>query len=157
MTDASYFHMRRSLSGTLEAAVWPNGVRLKPFSEGCAGGCHALLELAYEKGGGSVPAFEDWWTSLSQDGEYDPALCFPVYGDDGGLLGFAQCWTSGFVKDLGVHPDHRRRGIGRALLTHIFQIFRRRGVEAVSLKVEASNPSGAVQFYEDLGLRRIAD
>ena len=129
--------MRRSLTGPLEAAVWPDGTRLKPFSEGCARDCHALLELAYRDGGGSVPAFGAWWTSLSQDGEFDPALCF--------------------VKDLGVHPGHRRRGIGRALLTHIFQVFRLRGIEAVSLKVEASNPSGAVQFYQNLGMRRIAD
>jgi ribosomal protein S18 acetylase RimI-like enzyme len=157
VTGAAYFHMRRSLTGSLEAAVWPDGTRLKPFSEGCARDCHALLELAYRDGGGSVPAFGAWWTSLSQDGEFDPALCFPVYDGETRLAGFAQCWTSGFVKDLGVHPGHRRRGIGRALLTHIFQVFRLRGIEAVSLKVEASNPSGAVQFYQNLGMRRIAD
>lgn len=149
--------MRRPLSGTLAAPVWPDGTRLEPFSEGCARDCHALLALAYKHGGGSVPVFGEWWASLSQDSEYDPALCFPVQGGDGRLVGFAQCWTSGFVKDLGVHPDHRRRRIGRALLTHIFQVFHQRGIKAVSLKVETSNPSGAVQFYEDLGMRRIAD
>ena len=157
MTDTPYFHMRRPLTGFLEAAVWPEGTRLKSFSEGCAGECHALLELAYKDGGGTVPAFREWWMSLSQDSDYDPTLCFPVYDGEGRLVGFAQCWITGFVKDLAVHPNHRRRGVGRALLTHIFQVFQQRGVKAVCLKVEASNPSGAIQLYEDLGMRRIAD
>jgi ribosomal protein S18 acetylase RimI-like enzyme len=105
----------------------------------------------------AAPPFEDWWSSLSNDGEYDPDLCFPVRDRNGGLVGFAQCWTTGFVKDFVVHPRHRRRGIGRALLLHIFRIFRERGAEAVDLKVQTDNPSGAVRFYESLGMMKVSD
>jgi ribosomal protein S18 acetylase RimI-like enzyme len=156
VTDVPYLYMRRPLTGLLEAAIWPEGTQLISFSEDCARACHTLLELAYQDGGGSVPAFAKWWGSLAQDSEYDPALCFPVHDGEGRLVGFAQCWTTGFVKDLVVHPSHRRRGIGRALLTHIFQVFRQKGAKAVCLKVEASNRSGAIQLYENLGMCRVA-
>jgi ribosomal protein S18 acetylase RimI-like enzyme len=57
---------------------------------------------------------------------------------------------------LVVHPRYRRRGIGRALLLHIFSVFQRRGFPAVDLKVLINNRSGAVQLYESLGMFLIA-
>lgn len=151
-----YIEMRRDVSGRLDSAIWPEGTKLKCFAEGCALESHGLLELAYRVGGGSVSAFREWWTLLSHDAEYDPTLCFPVYSRTNHIVGFAQCWRTGFVEDLAVHPDHRRQGIGKALLTHIFQVFQRREVKVVSLKVEATNPSGATNLYEKLGMRRLA-
>ena len=148
--------MRRLLGETIAAPIWSDGLHLKDFTPACARDIHALLELAYAKGGGSVPSFEAWWRALSQDSEYDPALCFPVYQEEK-LVGFAQCWTSAFVKDLVVHPDFRKRGIGRALLLHIFQVFQRWGARAVDLKVQPDNPSGAVRFYTSLGMLRVSD
>jgi ribosomal protein S18 acetylase RimI-like enzyme len=117
---------------------------------------HALLELAYADSEGSVSSFEEWWPSLAQDSEYDPTLCFLACDRAGSLVGFAQCWTTAFVKDLVVHPRYRRRGIGRALLLHIFSVFQRRGFPAVDLKVLINNRSGAVQLYESLGMFLIA-
>jgi ribosomal protein S18 acetylase RimI-like enzyme len=148
--------MRRALYEPLAAPIWPDGAHLKNFTPGLAGDAHALLQLAYADGGGSVPAFEEWWTRLSGDGEYDPSLCFLACDADGNLAGFAQCWTLGFVKDFVVHPRHRRRGIGRVLLLHVFHVFQARGTQAVDLKVQADNP-GALRFYESLGMLRVSD
>jgi ribosomal protein S18 acetylase RimI-like enzyme len=149
--------MRRPLGEAVAAPIWPDGLDLKDFTQDAARDAHALLELAYANGGGSVPAFQAWWRALSQDSEYDPDLCFPVYEEEEKLVGFAQCWTSAFVKDLVVHPDFCKRGIGRALLLHIFQVFQRRGARAVDLKVQPDNPSGAAQFYANLGMLRVSD
>jgi ribosomal protein S18 acetylase RimI-like enzyme len=149
--------MRRRLGAPVEAPAWPDDVRLKAFTQWRAADAHALMELAYAVGGGSVPAFAQWWGHLSQDGEYDPALCFLVCDADQETIAFAQCWTSAFVKDFVIHPHHRRRGIGQALLLHIFGIFQARGAQAVDLKVLVDNPSGAIPFYESQGMDCIQD
>ena len=146
--------MRRALYEPLAAPIWPDSVHLKNFTPGLAEDAHALLQLAYADGGGTVPAFEDWWTGLSSDSEYDPSLCFLACDADGNFAGFAQCWTLGFVKDFVVHPRHRRRGIGRALLSHVFHVFRARGIAAVDLKVHTGNMAG-IRLYESLGMLRV--
>lgn len=157
MTELPHLRMRRRLDESVGDPIWPEEVHLDAFTEDHAAEMHWLLELAYADGGGSVPPFAEWWSSLSRDSEDHPGLCFPVRDGNSGLVGFAQCWTTGFVKDFVVHPRYRRRGIGRALLLHIFRIFRERGAEAVDLKVQTDNPSGAARFYESLGMLRISD
>lgn len=151
MTEPPYILMQRGLHDLPPERAWPDGIRLEQFTHAMARDAHALLETAYASGGGRVPDFENWWTALSSDAEYAPDLCFPVRDRGGQLAAFAQCWTSGFVKDFAVHPDWQRRGIGRALLLHVFQVFRMRGAIAVSLKVEADN-ARALQFYQSLRL-----
>jgi ribosomal protein S18 acetylase RimI-like enzyme len=144
--------MRRSLRGPIDEPVWPGDVTLEVFSGSRAAEVHALLELAYANGGGSVASFDEWWPGLVGDKEYDPNLVFPACDAAGIIVGVAQCWTSAFVKDLVIHPGFRRRGLGRALLLHVFHVFRERGDEAVELKVRTDNPSGALHFYENLGM-----
>ena len=149
--------MRRSLREPIALPIWPEGVHLKTFSESQAAEVHALLELAYANGGGAVDAFEEWWPALSTDSEYSPDLCYPVYAGGGAIVAIAQCWTNPFIKDLAVHPGWRRRGIGRALLLHVFRVFQERGAVAVDLKVQTHNPSGAVQLYRSLGMFEISN
>ncbi len=151
MTERPFIRMRRRLGEPIAAPIWPNGFAPMDFTKPAE--FHALLQLAYADGGGSVPAFEAWWRQLSGDSEYDPALCFLVCDDAGEFAAAAQCWTSAFVKDFAVHPRYRRRGCGRALLLHIFRVFQERGAQAVDLKVERDNPSGAAFFMKAWGWR----
>lgn len=54
---------------------------------------------------------------------------------------------------LAVSPDHRRRGVGSALLDALLQRAKRDGHAAVSLSVEADNP--AFHLYETHGFERV--
>jgi ribosomal protein S18 acetylase RimI-like enzyme len=54
------------------------------------------------------------------------------------------------LTELVVHPDHRRLGIGRALVQFVAQEAVARDVPAVTLGVVASNPE-AHAFYQALG------
>jgi ribosomal protein S18 acetylase RimI-like enzyme len=56
----------------------------------------------------------------------------------------------GWIYAVAVAPEHRRRGIGSALLRRIEALLKERGCLNVNLQVLASNP-GAVAFYETLG------
>ncbi len=144
--------MRRSLTTPFPAPKWPDGIVLASFEERHALAAHKLLTEAYASGGGGVPSrFVDWWTSVSTDEEFDPALCFVALDASGEMAGFALCWTSSFVKDIAVAKTHRRKGIGQALLLTAFAALKARGHEQVGLKVELDNPSGAQRLYESLG------
>lgn len=143
--------MRRVLTTPVMSPAWPEGARQVMFTPEHAADVCALLAAAYADGGGSVLPFAQWWTAVSHDAEFDPALCFVAQDASGRLIGVAQCWTSAFVKDLAVHSDWRRRGLGRALLHYAFHIFSMRGAGAVDLKVEAGN-AAAIALYESLGM-----
>jgi len=142
--------MRKMLDDSFGPPVWPEGVDLTGLEPDTAAEVHALLDMAYRGGEGMVAPFSEWWDGLRSDMEFDPALCF-LASDSGGIVGVAQCWTSGFVKDLAVHPRRRGQGIAAALLLHAFAVFKERGVTAVDLKVlELNTP--AVQLYLRLGM-----
>ena len=56
----------------------------------------------------------------------------------------------GWVYSLAVLPEHRRGGIGTALVLRLEQDFAERGCLKVNLQVRASN-AGVIAFYEKLG------
>ena len=62
-------------------------------------------------------------------------------------------WAS--VDDVFVHPDHRNRGIGHALIASVEGWARQKGANGVSLQVAAANARGR-RFYEELGFREIS-
>ncbi len=151
-TSEGTLRLRRELDGSLQPPHWPDGVAVRTLLPADAPVIHRLLEAAYAHGGGSVAGFERWWEALRADDEFDPSLCFLAVDEDDGLLGVAQCWTSAFLKDLAVHPEARRRGIGENLLRHVFGVFRDRGAAYVDLKVDAGNLT-ARRLYERAGMR----
>jgi ribosomal protein S18 acetylase RimI-like enzyme len=51
-----------------------------------------------------------------------------------------------------VRRPWRGRGLGRALLLHTFAEFQRRGMNRISLGVDAENPTGATRLYESVGM-----
>jgi len=56
------------------------------------------------------------------------------------------------VVTLDVHPDHRRRGLGKALLDTLLEHLSRDGAFESRLEVDAGN-AGAIAFYQALGFR----
>jgi ribosomal-protein-alanine N-acetyltransferase len=89
---------------------------------------------------------------------------FLVATGDAGLLGYVVSDTTpnygrdiGHVKDLAVHPDARRRGLGRRLLDRALAVLAASGAGLVKLEVRATNEA-ALALYRDEGfepLRRV--
>ena len=142
--------LRKILDETLVAPHWPEGFAMRCFEPGDARPLHALLSEVFDDGADGP--FDEWWPRISDDPEFDPALCFLVIDAKGRLAAAALCWTSAFVKDLAVHPEARGKGIGEALMWQAFATFRDRGAAHVDLKTNTVENAAAVRLYERLGM-----
>ena len=58
----------------------------------------------------------------------------------------------GHVIAIAVHPEHRRKGIGRKLMETVLQEFKKLGVKKVYLEVRVNNLP-ALRLYEKLGFK----
>ena len=54
------------------------------------------------------------------------------------------------IHNVAVHPDYRRHGVGRGMLSHIVREAGRIGSESITLEVRKSN-EGAQALYRSLG------
>lgn len=135
------------------APSWPDGVSVRTYDATDGRAVHALLDEAYLGWDEEyVPvSHEDWLAFMTGDESFDPA-CWFLAEAAGGLAGVALNWKDGWVKDLAVRDDWRRRGLGEALLRHTFRELWRRGVHRVGLKVDSDNGTGAPRLYERLGM-----
>lgn len=147
--------LRRDLKAPMSKPNWPKAFAVRTLQEGDATSVHALLNLGAADYGGEATSFDDWWASLSGNPEFDPALCFLAVDDRQKVVGVAQCWTSAYLKDLAVHPEARRCGIGENLLWQVFQVFRQGGASHVDLKVLADNVA-ARRLYDRVGMVPVA-
>jgi ribosomal protein S18 acetylase RimI-like enzyme len=154
--SAETWLMQMALDGEIPEPRWPEGMRLRTFTGAEARAIKDLLDTAYaQEPGFTEEPFEDWEKFMFGDSSFEPESWFVVEAEDGSLAAAALNWKEGFVKDLVVHPDHRRKGLGAALLHHTFRHFKARGLEEVSLKTDSTNTSQAWRLYERLGMRTI--
>jgi mycothiol synthase len=86
---------------------------------------------------------------------YDPTRELLVVAPDGSFAGFAVLWFDrvnkiGLFEPLGTHPDHRRIGIGKALLAAGMREMKEARLETASVGYEESNP-GSGPLYRGMG------
>ena len=85
-----------------------------------------------------------------------PNLCV-VAERDGALLAYADGFLAGEggdVASVATHPDHRREGLGRAVLSAFLAEAARRGASVIHLEVAEGN-AGALALYRRLGFARV--
>lgn len=66
------------------------------------------------------------------------------------VISTAEGAPSAWIEDIVVHPDYRRRGIGRQLLDHLLAWAKQRGATRAQLVSDKDN-AGAELFYGGLG------
>ncbi len=133
------------------------GVEVRNLASGEERAFHAVFERSFSGAWGHVErTFEDWWPRMNEVGSGDPAMLF-VADRRGELVGEASCvperFGGGWVGTLGVLPELRGQGIGKALLQRVFASFWERGERRVALAVDAENDTGAPRLYESVGMR----
>ena len=82
-----------------------------------------------------------WWSETGQ-----------LPQDCGTIQGIGVTERSGSIQNIGVVPEHRGLGLGRALVVKSLQGFALAGIERVVLEVTANNLT-AVELYRSLGFR----
>lgn len=150
------YRMWLDLDAEPPAPRLPAGVSVRAYRDEDARSLHEFIELAYAQNNERIQPFDQWLHFMTQHGEFDPAY-WHLAESGGRLAGCALTWAPyerrGWVKDLAVHPEHRRRGLGEALLHHAARAYRAAGVERVGLKVDSDNPNRAARLYERVGYR----
>ncbi|WP_067799288.1 ribosomal protein S18-alanine N-acetyltransferase [Actinomadura formosensis] len=128
------------------------GVVLRPMTGADLPAVHRLERLLFP---------EDAWSEEMLRGELadQPRTRHYVVaeGPGGEIVGYAGLAAAGGqadVQTIGVRADHRKNGIGAALLTELLDEAVRRGSEAVFLEVRADNDA-ARRLYERFGFARV--
>ncbi len=154
--DRDVLRMWRRLDAAIPEPRWPAGVRVRTYDDADGERVHALLDTCYAGWDATYVAVPhgDWLAFMTDHAEFDPALWF-VVERDGELVACALHWqehqSSGWVKDIVVAESERGHGLGTSLLHHALHAYSERGVDRVGLKVDSSNPTGALQLYARVG------
>ncbi len=155
--DREILRMWRPLNGDLPEPMWADGISVRTYAPADGERVQAVLDAQYGGWDADYVArpHDAWLAFMTQHDDFDPAMWF-LAERDGELVGCALHWKEskerrGWVKDIAVSSSERGKGIGRALLHHAFRAYAERGVEQVGLKVDSTNPSGALQLYDRLG------
>lgn len=152
-----FWRMQIKFDGPPEAPVWPEGLRVADARAGVdERAVFEASEEAFQDHFQFQPRmeFEEWERQRKRYG-FDPTLWTVVWdGDQIAATGLGRMTTegTGWVSILGVRRPWRGRGLGRAILQHLFQRFYERGIPSVALGVDAANPTGATRLYESAGM-----
>jgi mycothiol synthase len=154
-----FFRMRIDLDAAPSAPTWPAGITVRAPVPGEERAVFDAVEAAFADHWEWTPEdYDEWEHHLLRSGDFDPAL-WQLACDGDEIAGVCICRVApgdrelGWVRELGVRPPWRRRGLGTALLLGAFGLFWERGMRAVGLGVDGENTTGAVRLYESAGMR----
>jgi mycothiol synthase len=151
-----HWRMEIKLSEAPPAAVFPPGIELRPFvrEEHARAVWEAETEAFRDHWGSHEVDFDHWQHKKLGKPGFDPTLWMIAWDGDQ-VAGFSQNRLRmgiGWVGTLGVRRPWRKHGLGLALLNHSFGEFYKRGMSAIGLGVDASNPTGATRLYQRAGM-----
>lgn len=157
----SFLRMVVTHQGPPPPPSWPLGIQARQLSVAAEGPAfHACLNRAFAEEWKFHPEpYEIFARRRLGAARFDESLCWVAWKDEV-AVGITLCdWKRmgdwGWISSLGVVPEWRRRGLGRALLLASFGEFWRRREPTVALGVDTQNPSGASRLYERAGMREL--
>ncbi|WP_435831096.1 GNAT family N-acetyltransferase [Polymorphospora rubra] len=157
-----YARMSRPLAGVSTTPPTPPAgvvVRLvDPSSDDDMRAFHRVLDTAFRDTPDYDPmTYEHWRERIAalQSVAYDEWFVATVDGVPAGVLQSSDQGTDddeGWVRYLAVLREHRKRGIGAALLGHAFAVYAGKGRKQAGLGVDLSNPTEAARLYLSVGM-----
>jgi mycothiol synthase len=155
------YAMFLDLDSPIRVPELPDGVHIRAFVHGKdETSMYKAIRESFEDDWPDAPNDPEKWIKMHQSVPwYDPDLWLLAFvGDEvvGGAMNRTQ-WRAqkdtGWVKNIGVVRQHRKHGIGAAMLLQTANLFRERGRRRMVLGVSVDNPTGAPDFYRRLGMR----
>ncbi len=158
-----YFEMTRSDLDDLPVRELPEGVRMRPVTEDVVRQVLAADSEAFQDHWGARESTEADIQRTLGDPDNDLSLWQAAWAGDevvGCVLAIifpadnaAEGIRRGWLERASVRRLWRRQGIASALMTGALRELRRRGMDSVSLGVDADSPTGALSLHESLGFR----
>jgi mycothiol synthase len=150
--------MLRSAQAPVADCALPAGVAIRPLAgENEVGAYVDLQRVVFESKNMTV----GWRSRTLRQPQYAPDLDLVAVAPDGGLVAFCICWldqdtdqASGQVEPLGVHPDWRKSGLGRAILSEGLRRLQAHGASRIYVKTD-NYRNAALELYESAGFRVI--
>ena len=105
----------------------------------------------------------DWSTrkvvSIADDCAAQPDGVFVASDAAGAIVGYVTTRLNpvsriGWIPNLAVDPAHQGKGVGRALLHHALDHFRRSGMQVAKIETLDQNPAGQA-LYPSLGFKEV--
>lgn len=153
----TYWRMSIPLEDVPRPPAWPEGVSVRTFDqERDTRAVFTLVQEAFSDNERHTPeSFEEWQAFMIDREVFEPGLWF-IAESNGEIVGCVLCpdyQDEGWIRQLAVARDWRRRGLGTALLHQAMVEFRRRGRRELGLVVDSWNRTGAKELYERAGMR----
>lgn len=152
----TYWRMSMPLDERPPPPAWPEGVLVRTFDqERDTRAVFALVQDAFaDNERHTAESFEEWQAFMIDREAFEPGLWF-IAESKGEIVGCVLCPNyedEGWVRQLAVARDWRRRGLGTALLRQAMSEFSRRGRREIGLVVDSWNRTGAKDLYERAGM-----
>lgn len=160
----NFLYMRVDLSKPIPGPQLPRGITLHTYKDyPDLKAFYRTIDEAFHDHWGHIPLPEEhglqqWRKNMLDDPEFDPTLWFlAIDGENAAAAALCNPTTfseqdTGYVMDLGVKRQWRKKGLALALLYHIFTEFHKRGRTYVALDVDAQSLTGATRLYEKAGM-----
>jgi len=153
----TFHRMRLDLTAPTPPVAFPAGIEIRPFRTSVdEPAMHRTIEEAFEGHFRFAPEpHEDWVSRRMTQPGFDPSLWLIAWDGAepaGGVLPYV-FGDLGWIRELGVRPAWRGRGIGKALLLEAFRALEGKGRRRLSLGVDSANATGAIGLYEAVGMR----
>lgn len=153
--DRHMVYFRRSLSGSLDGPLLPEGFSIRTSR----GEEDARLRATCSHAAfGSTKPFEDYWPRtlrFMQSPVYVPEHELFVVAPGGEVASYCIIWTDettkvGHFEPVGTHPDFQRRGLGKYLLFDALRRLKAQGMQQADVFTNSDNES-AIPLYESVG------
>ncbi len=160
-----YARMQRSLEDVPPTPPsTPDGVAIRPVDPADDAEMrtfHEILDRAFRDTPDYQPrSYEQWreWLDGQPSVAWDEWLVATVDGTPAGILQSSDQSVQegeGWVKMLAVPREHRRRGVGEALLRRAFAVYAAKGRTKAGLGVDLENPTQPASLYQAVGMAPI--
>ncbi|MDP9185151.1 MAG: GNAT family N-acetyltransferase [Actinomycetota bacterium] len=139
----------------------PAGVQVRTFETGRdERTLWEVEESAFAEHFGFAPSpYESFEAEWYRSEDWDPSrvLLAEVGGRVVGELAWFDAKPDGYIANLGVLKEYRRRGIAKTLLKIAFADAAAAGFERATLSVDTENATGAVALYRAVGMEPIRE
>jgi mycothiol synthase len=151
-----YWRMSMPIEERPPPPAWPEGVVVRTFDqERDTRAVYGLIQDAFaDNERHHAESFEEWQAFMIDREAFEPGLWF-IAESKGEIVGCVLCPNydeEGWIRQLAVAREWRRRGLGTALLRQAMTEFSRRGRKEIGLVVDSWNRTGAKEMYERAGM-----